>query len=276
MIGRYAKLGVYQELFRLKNFYYAFAAAILALLSFFVDCGRPAPSLWGNALALVSIAVNGAPHYLGRRHGAAETGGQRGRTGQPGHHRQPDPGGVSDRRRGQLRHDPGRTVGIQETAILSGDHDQAVQRVADRVGIGRVYGRLKPQDKVAVIKEYQAKGLPVMFVGDGINDGPTLAISNVGVAMGAAGTDVALETADIALTHDKIAKLPWLIRLSRHMLGIIKINIAFGLVFNALAVVAGGMGWLTPVMAAVVHSVGSVIVVFASASRAIFPESVEP
>jgi Zn2+/Cd2+-exporting ATPase len=164
-------------------------------------------------------------------------------------------------------------IGIREIAVLSGDHDLAVKRIADAVGIRQVHGRLKPQDKVDVIKAHQSQNRPVMFVGDGINDAPALAASHVGVAMGAAGTDVALETADIALTHDNIARLPWLIRLSRRMLSIIKINIVFGLVFNALAVVAGGMGWLTPIMAAIVHNVGSVIVVFASASLAIFPDS---
>ncbi len=166
-------------------------------------------------------------------------------------------------------------LGIDEMAILSGDHDKSVQRVADIVGIHRVYGRLKPQDKVDVINDYQSRKLPVMFVGDGINDAPALAASHVGVAMGAAGTHVALETADIALTHDNISKLPWLIRLSRRMLNIIKINILFGVVFNAVAVIASGMGWLTPIMAAVVHNVGSVLVVFASASLAIFPEKTE-
>lgn len=167
-----------------------------------------------------------------------------------------------------------KNLGIKETAILSGDHDRAVQRVADAVGIHHVHGRLKPQDKVDYIKAYQSRNLPVMFVGDGVNDAPALAVSQVGVAMAAAGTDVALETADIALAHDNIAKLPWLIRLSRRMLGIIKINIVFGLVFNAVAVIAGGMGWLTPIMAAVVHNVGSVLVVFASASLAIFPDNI--
>lgn len=167
-------------------------------------------------------------------------------------------------------------LGITEMAILSGDHDQAVQRIADSVAIRRAYGRLKPQDKVTVINDYQTRGLPVMFVGDGINDAPALAASQVGVAMGAAGTDVALETADIALTHDNLAKLPWLIRLSRRMLTIIKINIVFGLAFNAVAVVASGMGWLSPIMAAIVHNVGSVLVVFASASLAIFPERSVP
>ncbi|UCD33514.1 MAG: cation-translocating P-type ATPase, partial [Desulfobacterales bacterium] len=164
-------------------------------------------------------------------------------------------------------------LGINEMAILSGDHDKAVRRVADAVGIDNVYATLKPQDKVDVIKKYQSQNLSVMFVGDGINDAPALASSQVGVAMGAVGTDVALETADIALIHDDISKLPWLIRLSRRMLSIIKINIVFGLVFNAIAVLVSGMGWLTPIMAAIVHNVGSVLVVIASASLAVFPEN---
>ena len=165
-------------------------------------------------------------------------------------------------------------LGIHEMGILSGDHEKAVRRVADAVGIDTVHARLKPQDKVDVINDYQSRDIPVMFVGDGINDAPALASSQVGVAMGAAGTDVVLETADIALTHDDISKLPWLIRLSRRMLTIIKINIVFGLAFNAIAVLAGGMGWLSPIMAAIAHNVGSVLVVFASASLAIFPDTV--
>jgi len=163
-------------------------------------------------------------------------------------------------------------LGIKEMAILSGDHEKAVRRVADAVGIGAAYSNLNAQDKVDVIDKYRSQDLSVMFVGDGINDAPALASSQVGVAMGVAGTDVALETADIALTHDDISKLPWLIRLSRRMLSIIKLNIVFGLGFNAIAVLASGMGWLTPIMAAIVHNIGSVLVVIASASLAIFPD----
>ena len=166
-----------------------------------------------------------------------------------------------------------RNLGIHQLVILSGDHENAVRRVADSVGIGEVHAKLNPQDKVEVIRRYQAKNLPVMFVGDGINDGPALASSSVGVAMGAAGSDVALETADIALTHDDISRLPWLLRLSKRMLKIININVVFGLLFNAAAVIASGAGWLPPIMAAIVHNIGSVIVVIASASLAIFPDS---
>jgi Cd2+/Zn2+-exporting ATPase len=158
---------------------------------------------------------------------------------------------------------------------LTGDSQAVAKAVADELGIDQVFAEVLPEHKDQKVAELQAQGKKVAMVGDGVNDAPALAVSQVGVAMGAAGTDVALETADIALTHDNISKLPWLIRLSRRMLGIIKINIVFGLAFNAIAVVASGMGWLTPIMAAIVHNVGSVLVVFASASLAIFPERIK-
>jgi Cd2+/Zn2+-exporting ATPase len=91
----------------------------------------------------------------------------------------------------------------------------------------------------------------------------------VGIAMGAAGTDIALETADIALMNDDIARIPFLVYLGRRMLTIIKWNIAFGLGFNALAVLASGGGFLTPIMGAIVHNIGSVLVVISSATMAI-------
>ncbi len=161
-----------------------------------------------------------------------------------------------------------RSMGIKRIGILSGDHEKSVRLIADSAGVTKIWAEMKPHQKLKVIADFQADGKVVIFVGDGINDAPALAAANVGIAMGAAGTDVALETADIALMKDDIAKLPFLVRLSRRMLRIIKWNIAFGMTFNAVAVVAGGWGLLSPMMGAVVHNIGSVLVVLSSASLA--------
>ncbi len=165
-----------------------------------------------------------------------------------------------------------KNLGIKRLGILSGDHEKSATLVAEKVGLTDSWPELKPHDKLAVIHDLQADGCTIMFVGDGINDAPALAAANVGVAMGAAGTDVALETADIALMDDDISKLPFLVWLSRRMLTIIKWNIVFGMLFNAVAVLAGGSGLLTPIMGAVVHNIGSVIVVISSASLAFVKE----
>ena len=182
--------------------------------------------------------------------------------------------GVSDR----VRPDAAETIkrlkrlGLDSLAILSGDHEKSARLVAEAVGLSEVHSSLKPGDKLEIIRKHQERGQRVMFVGDGINDAPALAAADVGVAMAAAGTDVALETADAALIHDDVSKLPFLIRLSRRMLFIIKVNIAFGLAFNMAAVAASGAGLLTPMAAALVHNIGSVLVVMASASLAVFSE----
>jgi Cd2+/Zn2+-exporting ATPase len=159
-----------------------------------------------------------------------------------------------------------KDLNIRRIGILSGDHEKSVSLVGDAVGATDIRHELKPQDKLEMINKWQNSGNKVMFVGDGINDAPALATSDVGIAMGAKGTEVALETADIALMHDDISKLPFLVKLSRRMLKVIKWNIAFGLTFNLIAVLASGSGFLTPIMGAVVHNVGSIIVVISSAS----------
>jgi len=159
-----------------------------------------------------------------------------------------------------------KDLNIRRIGILSGDHEKSVNLVGDAVGATDIRHELKPQDKLEMINKWQNSGNKVMFVGDGINDAPALATSDVGIAMGAKGTEVALETADIALMHDDISKLPFMVKLSRRMLKVIKWNIAFGLTFNLIAVLASGSGFLTPIMGAVVHNVGSIIVVISSAS----------
>jgi Cd2+/Zn2+-exporting ATPase len=161
-----------------------------------------------------------------------------------------------------------RSLGIEKIGLLSGDHEKAAIPVANSVGLTDAWAGLKPEDKLRMIEDFQAKGQAVVYVGDGINDAPALARANVGIAMGGVGTDVALETADIVLMHDDISKLPFLVQLSRRTLKIIKWNIAFGLIFNAVAVLASGGGFLTPIMGALVHNIGSVLVVLSSASLA--------
>lgn len=165
-----------------------------------------------------------------------------------------------------------RSLGVEHIGILSGDHEQSVARIAGASGVDEIWWQLNPEAKLNVIRDLQAAGSTTLFVGDGINDAPALAVANCGIAMGAAGTDVALETADVVLMHDDISKLPFLIRLSRRMLRTIKLNIVFGMVFNAVAVLAGGSGLLTPIMGAMVHNIGSVLVVLSSASIALAAE----
>ncbi len=166
-----------------------------------------------------------------------------------------------------------KALGIARLGILSGDHEKSVMNLAAAVGLDQAWAGLKPQDKLDILAREQAAGRRVMFVGDGVNDAPALARANVGVAMGAAGTDVALETADIALANDDIGRLPLLIGLSRRMLTVIGVNIGLGLAFNALAILGGGYGLLSPIMASLVHNAGSIVVVLSSASLAFVPEA---
>ncbi|WP_035067337.1 heavy metal translocating P-type ATPase [Nitratidesulfovibrio termitidis] len=165
-----------------------------------------------------------------------------------------------------------RAAGLAHAGMLSGDHETAAARIAAQAGIDYWRAGLKPADKLSAIRTQQQSGATVIFVGDGINDAPALAGADVGVAMGGAGTDVALETADVALTHDDIGRLPFLVRLSRRAISLIKINIGLGVLFNGLSILGSGYGLLSPVMASVFHNVGSVIVVISSASLAFFDD----
>jgi Cd2+/Zn2+-exporting ATPase len=162
---------------------------------------------------------------------------------------------------------------IECVGMVSGDHEKSARCVADEVGLTDTWSDQKPQDKLQVIRDFQDRGKTVIFVGDGINDAPALATANVGVAMGAAGADVALETADVALMNDDLSKIPFLITLGRKTLLTIKWNIAFGLTFNAVAVLASGWGLFSPIIGAIVHNIGSVLVVLSSARISFIAES---
>lgn len=152
-----------------------------------------------------------------------------------------------------------KAIGV-EPVMLTGDSEHAGKYVADKVGIGSVYGSLMPDDKAEQIKRLRAQYEYVGMVGDGINDAPALAISSVGIAMGAAGSDAAIESANIALMNDKLSLIPFLIRLSRAALLRIKIN-TVAAVFVKLAFVGLAIAGYSNLVFAIAADVGVTLVV---------------
>jgi Cd2+/Zn2+-exporting ATPase len=156
-----------------------------------------------------------------------------------------------------------REEGVSEIWMLTGDSYQVADRIGKELGI-RYQAQLLPEEKVVSVKEWKRKGRVVAMIGDGVNDAPALAAADIGIAMGAVGTDVAIETADIALMTDDLAKIPTVIRLSRKALRVIKENLAFALVFNTALVVISAQGWMTMIVGAVMHQVSSLVVILNS------------
>jgi len=138
-----------------------------------------------------------------------------------------------------------KRAGVRRTIMLTGDNETAARAIAARVGVDEFHAELLPQDKVKAVHTLLQEHGRIAMVGDGINDAPALAASTIGIAMGGAGTDTALETADIALMSDDLTKLPFTIRLSRAALGVIRQNIGLALAIKAIAVAAVFPGWLT-------------------------------
>jgi Cd2+/Zn2+-exporting ATPase len=139
-------------------------------------------------------------------------------------------------------------AGIRRTVMLTGDNEDAARAIAAVAGVDEFRAGLLPEQKVEAVEGLLAQYGRVAMVGDGINDAPALARANVGIVMGAAGSDAALETADIALMADDLTKLPFTMRLSRRALAIIRQNIAFSLLikaaFLALALMGAATLWM--------------------------------
>jgi Cd2+/Zn2+-exporting ATPase len=157
-------------------------------------------------------------------------------------------------------------AGIERTVMLTGDNEATARAIAGAAGVDEVAAELLPQDKVAAVEDLLARYGAVAMVGDGVNDAPALARSTVGIAMGAAGTDTALETADVALMADDLARLPFAIRLSRRARAIIRQNVALSLgikaIFLALAVTGMATLWM-----AVFADVGASLIVTLNGMR---------
>ncbi|MCM3216846.1 cadmium-translocating P-type ATPase [Niallia taxi] len=152
--------------------------------------------------------------------------------------------------------------GIKQTVMLTGDNEGTAKLIASKANVNRYFANLLPEDKVDAVKKLQKEGYKVAMVGDGINDAPALATADLGIAMGGAGTDTAMETADIVLMADNLEKLPHTIKLSKKALNIIKQNIWFSILIKVIALVLIFPGWLTLWMAVLSDTGAALIVIF--------------
>ena len=159
-----------------------------------------------------------------------------------------------------------KRLGLAQIVILSGDNQGTAQAVAAETGVDAFWAELLPEDKVHMVEELGQQFGPVAIVGDGVNDAPAMAAAAVGVAMGAIGTDAAIETADIALMSDDLTKLPWLIRHARRTLAVIKQNIGFALGLKLLFIVLAAAGVAT-LWLAIAADMGASLLVIANGLR---------
>jgi Zn2+/Cd2+-exporting ATPase len=163
-----------------------------------------------------------------------------------------------------------RARGVRHLVMLTGDNRETALAIAREVGVDEVRAELLPEDKVAAVDELVTRYGTVAMVGDGVNDAPAMARASFGIAMGAAGSDAAIETADIALMTDDLSRLPWLIGHSRRTLGIIRQNIGFSLGLKAVFVVLTFAGYAT-LWGAIAADVGTSLLVVLNALRLLRP-----
>ncbi len=182
--------------------------------------------------------------------------------------------GLEDRTRREARNamEELRALGIGKLVMVTGDRASVARRVAREMGATEVQAEVLPADKLDLVAALKAAGHRVAVVGDGVNDAPALAAGDVSIAMGAAGSDVAINSATIALMNNDLQRLPFLIRLSRRTTGVIHQNLLFGVVFIVAFEILAGMGWIRPVVGALLHMLAATFVIFNSARIVRFGE----
>jgi Cd2+/Zn2+-exporting ATPase len=157
-----------------------------------------------------------------------------------------------------------KAMGIKKIIMLTGDNHKVAKTVAKEIGVDDFQAELLPEQKLQFVEKLQKQGSVVGMIGDGINDAPALALADVGIAMGAAGTDVAVETADVTLMNDDLSRVVNFMNMSRKVLFRIKLNIFFSMMYNVIGFILAGFGMLTPVLAVVFQEIGCITVVFSS------------
>ena len=149
--------------------------------------------------------------------------------------------------------------------LLTGDHVATAKTIGKRLNVSNVIADCLPEDKMDTVAQLQQDGNIVAMVGDGVNDAPALKKSDVGIAMGGVGSDIAVEAADIVLVNDNVKEIPHLVALSKRMMTTIKINLSFSLLLNFVAIILAMIGTLSPVWGTLIHNAGSLLVVANSA-----------
>ncbi len=158
-----------------------------------------------------------------------------------------------------------KKAGVRRIAMISGDRQVVATRVANEIGCEEAKGDCLPQNKVEFVRAMKLKGYKVAVIGDGVNDAPALAAGDIGIAMGAAGSEVAIHSATIALMNNDLRRLPFLVKLSCSTRAVINQNFAFGVCFIIVGLSASAFGYIGPITAAILHVIGTLIVIFNSA-----------
>ena len=163
-----------------------------------------------------------------------------------------------------------QALGMKRVELLTGDHERAGSALAGTIGVEYRAGLL-PEDKIEIVKDYQRQGRVVVMIGDGVNDAPALAQADVGIAMGAAGSDVAIEAAHVALMREDWRLVPDAIRIARRTMGIVKMNLVLTALYNVAGLTLAAFGFLPPVLAAAAQSLPD-IGILANSARLLQPE----